>query len=69
MILKWGQNEYTVAFDPLEGTVDIPAILVHYDAVYGELPEPTKFGYEFVNWKIEDEDSKATLVENEVVSN
>ena len=28
------------------------------------LNEPTKFGYEFVNWRIDDEDSKATLVEN-----
>ncbi len=28
------------------------------------LNEPTKFGYEFVNWRIDDEGSKATLVEN-----
>lgn len=28
------------------------------------LNEPIKFGYEFVNWRIDDEDSKATLVEN-----
>jgi uncharacterized repeat protein (TIGR02543 family) len=47
---KWTPIEYTVTFDPNEGSVDPTSKDVTYDSVYGDLPVPTRDGYGFKGW-------------------
>ena len=47
---KWTPIEYTVTFDPNEGSVDPMSKDVTYDSVYGDLPVPTRDGYGFKGW-------------------
>jgi len=47
---EWLGAEYTVTFDPNEGTVDPTSKQVRNEGRYGELPTPTKQGYNFVGW-------------------
>ena len=43
-------NNYTVTFNPNNGSVDPTSKSVTYDATYGELPTPTRSGYTFNGW-------------------
>jgi len=47
----WTANEHTVTFDPNGGTVDPTNKVVTFDAVYGELPDPSRTGYTFAGWR------------------
>lgn len=40
----------TASFDTGGGYVSVPSVTVHYNAPYGELPTPTRTGYEFQGW-------------------
>lgn len=44
-------NTYTVTFDPNGGEVTQSTKEVVYNELYGELPIPTKEGYEFLGWR------------------
>ena len=52
LIAQWTPNNYTVTFNPNGGTVDQTSKSVTYDQAYGTLPTPTKTGYTFNNWKL-----------------
>ncbi len=47
---KWTANTYTVTFDAGEGTVTPNEKQVTFDQPYGDLPTPTRAGYDFVGW-------------------
>lgn len=47
---KWTQNTYTVTFDANGGSVDPTNKTVTFDEPYGELPVPTRTGYDFLGW-------------------
>ncbi len=47
---KWDANTYTVTFDVGEGTVLPETKAVTFDGTYGTLPTPTRAGYDFVGW-------------------
>ena len=47
---KWTPKVFTVKFNPNTGTIGTPTKKVTYDETYGELPVPTKPGYDFVGW-------------------
>ena len=47
---KWTQNTYTVTFDANGGSVDPTSKTVTFDEPYGELPVPTRTGYDFLGW-------------------
>ncbi len=53
--LKGTPNKYTVTFDPNRGTIEKgkETKTVTYDALYGELPTPTRTGYTFKGWYLE----------------
>ena len=46
----WNPVEYGLSFDADGGTGDTAARTVSYDSPYGDLPSPTRPGYEFVGW-------------------
>ncbi|MBE5817771.1 MAG: hypothetical protein E7312_01800 [Clostridiales bacterium] len=46
----WQANTYTITFDPSSGTVDVESKDVVFDAAYGGLPTPERFGYDFMGW-------------------
>ena len=46
----WNPVEYDLSFDADGGTGDTAARTVSYDSPYGDLPSPTRPGYEFVGW-------------------
>lgn len=48
----WRSTTYKVTFDPQRGTVDPTSKSVILDQSYGDLPEPTREGYDFVGWYI-----------------
>ena len=50
----WEPAQYNVTFDANGGTVDTSSKQVTYLSTYGELPTPTRTGYEFVGWELED---------------
>ena len=52
LVAGWKANEYTVTFDPNSGTIEKgkETKTVTYDALYGELPTPTRTGYTFNGW-------------------
>ena len=47
---KWKLNTYTVTFDPNGGSVDPTSKTVTFGEPYGELPVPTRTGYDFLGW-------------------
>ncbi len=47
-------NTYTVTFDPRGGNVSPTTKSVTFNSVYGELPTPTKIGYTFDGWALND---------------
>ena len=50
----WTPTPYDLAFDADGGTGDTGARTVSYDSAYGDLPTPTRLGYELVGWFAED---------------
>ena len=46
----WTPAQYIVTFDANEGTVETASKPVTYTEVYGELPTPTRQGYDFLGW-------------------
>ena len=46
----WTPAQYTVTFDANGGTVKPASKSVSYDGTYGELPTPTRQGYDFLGW-------------------
>lgn len=47
---KWTANTYIVTFEANGGTVEPGSKTVTYDEAYGELPTPTRKGYNFLGW-------------------
>lgn len=47
---KWTADQYTITFNPGDGTVSPDSKMVTYDAAYGELPTPERTGYTFGGW-------------------
>ena len=47
---QWTANKYKAFFNANGGTVATASKDVTYDSVYGELPTPTRTGYEFSGW-------------------
>lgn len=50
LVALWNPIESTVNFNPNGGVVDYNNKQVSYDDVYGELPVPTRIGYNFLGW-------------------
>ena len=52
---NWTANTYKVTFDPNRGTIEKgkETKTVTYDALYGELPTPTRTGYTFNGWYLD----------------
>lgn len=52
---NWTANTYKVTFDPNRGTIEKgkETKTVTYDALYGELPIPTRTGYTFNGWYLD----------------
>ena len=48
-------NTYTIKFDANGGSVLTSTKEVTHDKEYGELPSPTKKGYEFLGWYLGDQ--------------
>ena len=46
---SWTANQYTVSFNSRGGSA-VSAIPATYDEPYGDLPEPTRTGYNFEGW-------------------
>ena len=47
---SWNPIESTVSFNVNGGSGSYSSITVEYDGTYGELPTPTRDGYEFLGW-------------------
>jgi uncharacterized repeat protein (TIGR02543 family) len=47
---QWKAKTYTLKFDPAEGSVSPTSKTVTYGSPVGELPTPTRAGYEFNGW-------------------
>ena len=47
---KWTANQYTVSFNARGGWPSPGDITVTYDAEYGTLPTPTRYGFTFDGW-------------------
>ncbi|MCI6359689.1 MAG: InlB B-repeat-containing protein [Clostridiales bacterium] len=69
---KWDANTYTVTFDAGEGTVSPENKTVTFDQTYSDLPTPTRAGYDFVGWYLENtlitENSVVTAAENHTLT-
>ena len=50
---RWAANECQVSFDATGGEVEIKEKHVVYKEKYGDLPVPTRLGYEFAGWYTE----------------
>lgn len=55
----WKANIYTVFFDANGGTVTPEQKKVTYNTTYGELPIPTRTGYQFLGW-LDDNNNEVT---------
>lgn len=55
----WKANIYTVFFDANGGTVTPEQKEVTYNTTYGELPIPTRTGYQFLKW-LDDNNNEVT---------
>ncbi len=47
---QWTANTYTVTFDANGGSVSPTSKTVTYNSTYGDLPAPTREGYDFNGW-------------------
>lgn len=61
----WEAISYKVSFDANEGTVSVAEKSVLFGSAYGELPTPTRGGYDFLGWYNDRENGVA--VTNETV--
>ena len=43
-------QQFTVTFDPGQGTTPTASKVVTYDSTYGEFPTPVRSGYAFLGW-------------------
>jgi len=50
LFAKWTANKYTITFNPGQGNTSTTSKEVTYDQTYGELPTPTRGGYNFDGW-------------------
>ena len=50
LVASWEANKYTITFNANGGTVDVATKEVTYGSNLGELPVPTRYGYEFKGW-------------------
>ena len=57
---KWTANTYKVTFDANGGRVTPVSKSCVYDSAYGELPTPTRTGYEFTGWQIKNSTDTVT---------
>jgi len=65
LVAKWIPNKYIVTFDVNTGNEladELKTKEVTYDAAYGELPVPTKKGYDFKGWFLEDDEITAESI-------
>ncbi len=75
---QWENNQYTISFDPNQGLVEPEKKSIVYDKEYGELPIPTRTGYDFVGWFLKEEgntegtqitaDKKVTVTDNIILT-
>ena len=68
LFAKWTANDYTILFDPQNGTVSPADRRVTFGEVYGELPVPTRPGYSFEGWTATTNDVVFSVTSNQVVS-
>ena len=61
-----GGKQYTVTFNATGGTVDPTTKPATYNELYGELPTPTREGYEFKGWFTEAEAGEQVTAETKV---
>ena len=54
---QWTANNYTVTFNPSEGSVSQSTKVVAFGSVYGDLPNATRTGYTFLGWFTEKDES------------
>jgi len=47
---QWGNGNYVATLDPNGGTLTTLTLNVYYDKAYGEIPTPTRTGYDFLGW-------------------
>ncbi|MBO4902398.1 MAG: InlB B-repeat-containing protein [Lachnospiraceae bacterium] len=58
---RWTANSYTVTFDANGGSVSPSTKSVTYGSAYGDLPKPTRQGYDFDGWyTVKDAGTKVT---------
>ena len=67
---KWTANQYTVTFDAKGGVLtDVEGSkTVTYGAAYGDLPAPTRAGYDFAGWFTAEDESGTQVTPETVVS-
>lgn len=61
-------DTFTVTLDAQGGTVTPETIEVTYDQPYGDLPDPVREGYNFIEWNTASDGSGETVTEITVVS-
>lgn len=54
---KWTPNNYTVSFNATGGNVTPSSKRVSFNNTYGDLPIPSKDGFRFVGWIIEENEN------------
>jgi len=62
LFAQWEAATHTLTLNPNGGTVTPTSKQVTYDALVGELPTPTRTGYNFIDWRI----STTTITEETV---
>ncbi len=71
-IVAWPEykaQKATVTFDPNYGTVNPTSKEVEFDKPYGELPTPTREGYEFLGWYLGNVEVTSTTIYNTYETN
>ena len=65
----WTANKYTITLNPGEGTLENNTKEVIYGEKYGELPTPTREGYDFEGWYDKNENKIETTDIVDIVEN
>lgn len=60
-------QQFTVTFNPGQGTTPTPSKTVSYGSAYGELPTPVRSGYAFLGW-FTDPDAGTEVKDTDTVS-
>lgn len=58
---QWVANDYTLTYDANGGIVSPASIVIKYDSQYGELPTPSRTGYNFLGWYTDPTDGTQVL--------